>query len=131
MIELNKIIEWIISTTGILIGLYFLIWSTVTQWKIGKGTPVPNAPTQHLIIIGPYKYCRNPIEFGAILYYLGTGTFIGGIITGITSCILGFTVGSIYHKFIEEKELEERFGEEYKKYKENTPFVFPRIKINK
>jgi protein-S-isoprenylcysteine O-methyltransferase Ste14 len=111
-----------------IIGLYYLIWSTVTQWKKGEGTPAPNAPTQHLIITGPYKYSRNPIEFGAIMYYLGFGTFVGGIIVGIICFILGFTVGSIYHKFIEEKELEKRFGEEYIKYKENTPFVFPKLK---
>ncbi|MDR0560092.1 MAG: hypothetical protein LBG92_07965 [Prevotellaceae bacterium] len=127
-VDLNKAAEIVISITGITTGLYFLIWATVTQWKIGDGTPAPNAPTQHLIIIGPYKYCRNPIEFGAILYYLGLGTGIGGIIVGITTCVLGFTVGTAYHKFIEEKELEARFGEEYVKYKENTPFVFPKIK---
>jgi protein-S-isoprenylcysteine O-methyltransferase Ste14 len=112
-INLNKIIELIISIIGIIMGLYFLIWTTMTQWKIGKGTPAPNAPTQHLIISGPYKFCRNPIEFGAIIYYLGIGTLFGGIIVGIINCILGFSVGSIYHKFIEEKELEKRFGEEY------------------
>jgi protein-S-isoprenylcysteine O-methyltransferase Ste14 len=33
-----------------------------------------------------------------------------------------------HHKFIEEKELEKRFGEEYIIYKKNTPFVFPKIK---
>jgi protein-S-isoprenylcysteine O-methyltransferase Ste14 len=114
-INLNNIFEIIISVVGIITGLYYLIWSTLTQWKIGEGTPAPNAPTQHLIITGPYKYCRNPIEFGAIIYYFGIGTFIGGIIVGIISCILGFIMGSIYHKFIEEKELEKRFGEEYKK----------------
>jgi protein-S-isoprenylcysteine O-methyltransferase Ste14 len=86
---------------------------------------------QYLITIGPYKYCRNPIEFGAVLYYLGIGTFIGGIIVGIISIVLGSTAGSIYHKFIEEKELEERFGEEYKKYKEKTPFLIPKIRIKK
>ena len=128
-INFNKIMELIISIIGIIIGLYFLIWATITQWKIGNGTPAPNAPTQHLIIIGPYKYCRNPIEFGAILYYLGIGTFVGGIIVGIISCIMGFSLGSIYHKFIEERELERRFGEDYIRYKQNTPFVFPKIKI--
>jgi protein-S-isoprenylcysteine O-methyltransferase Ste14 len=81
-----------------------------------------------LIITGPYKYCRNPIEFGAILYYLGLGTLIGGIITGAINGILGFTVGSMYHKCIEEKELEKRFGEEYINYKKHTPFVIPKIK---
>jgi protein-S-isoprenylcysteine O-methyltransferase Ste14 len=126
-VNLNGMIEFILSIAGIISGLYFLIWSTITQWNNGNGTPAPNAPTQHLIVTGPYKYCRNPIEFGAILYYFGLGTIFGGIIVGITSCVLGFTAGSIYHKFIEEKELEERFGEEYRKYKEKTPFIFPKI----
>jgi protein-S-isoprenylcysteine O-methyltransferase Ste14 len=111
--DLNRVTEVIISFAGIIIGLYYLIWATVTQWKIGKGTPAPNAPTQNLIITGPYRYCRNPIEFGAIIYYLGIGTLAGGIIVGIISCVSGFVAGSIYHKFIEEKELEKRFGEEY------------------
>ncbi|MDR1223400.1 MAG: isoprenylcysteine carboxylmethyltransferase family protein [Tannerella sp.] len=127
-INLNKIIELPVSIIGITAGLCFLIWTSVTQWKVGNGTPAPNAPTQRLITGGPYRYCRNPIEFGAIIYYLGIGTLLGGIITGITCFILGFTAGSIYHKFIEERELEERFGEEYKRYKENTPFIFPKIK---
>jgi protein-S-isoprenylcysteine O-methyltransferase Ste14 len=62
---------------------------------------------------------------------LGIGTFFEGLMVGIISCVLGFTVGSIYHKFIEEKELEERFGDEYKKYKQNIPFLFPKIIIRK
>jgi protein-S-isoprenylcysteine O-methyltransferase Ste14 len=128
-INLNKIIELVISIIGIIIGLCFLIWTTITQWKIGKDTPAPNAPTQHLITSGPYKYCRNPIEFGAIIYYFGIGTLVGGIIVEIVNCILGLTIGNIYHKFIEEKELEKRFGEEYIKYKENTSFIIPKIKI--
>jgi protein-S-isoprenylcysteine O-methyltransferase Ste14 len=130
-VKLNRVIEMIIACIGIIIGLWFLIWTTITQWKTGKGTPAPNAPTHYLIVTGPYKYCRNPIEFGAILYYLGIGTFIDGIIAGITSCVLGFIIGSVYHKFIEEKELEERFGEAYIRYKEHTPFVFPLIKYKK
>jgi hypothetical protein len=36
------------------------------------------------------------------------------IVIGIVCFILGFIVGSLYHKCIEEKELEIRFGDEYK-----------------
>jgi protein-S-isoprenylcysteine O-methyltransferase Ste14 len=31
----------------------------------------------------------------------------------------------IYIKWIEEKELEERFGSEYLEYKKRTPFLIP------
>jgi protein-S-isoprenylcysteine O-methyltransferase Ste14 len=127
-IELNGKVEFFIAVVSLIIGLFFLVWTTVYQWKIGKGIPMPNAPTQHLVTTGPYKLCRNPIELGAIFYYLGTGAMTGGIIVGISSFILGLIIGSIYHKFIEESELEMRFGDEYRQYRKETPFLFPTLK---
>jgi protein-S-isoprenylcysteine O-methyltransferase Ste14 len=127
MITINRNIEIIFSIVFIAIGLLLLLLTAITQWKIGNGTPAPNAPTQKLIISGTYKYCRNPIQFGAMLYYLGIGTFFGGFIVGLVSFILGFIIGSLYHKFIEEKELEIRFGNEYIEYRKNTPFLFPKL----
>lgn len=127
--RLNRSVELLIAVVGIITGLSFLLWSTLTQWRVGRGVPVPNAPTQSLVVTGPYKLCRNPIELGAINYYLGIGIIFGGMTVGIIAFLLGLTVGSAYHKIIEEKELEARFGEEYKRYKEATPFLFPRVKI--
>jgi len=130
-IRLDRPVELVISIISLLIGLFFLTWTTIFQWKIGEGVPAPNAPTQHLVTTGPYSLCRNPIEFGAIFYYLGIGTIIGGITVGIICCLLGFIIGSTYHKLIEERELETRFGDEYKHYKEITPFILPRFRKNK
>ncbi len=45
--------------------------------------------------------------------------------------LLGFIVGSCYHKLIEEKELTLRFGDDYQRYKENTLFLIPKIKNNR
>ncbi|PIE41445.1 MAG: hypothetical protein CSA49_03395 [Gammaproteobacteria bacterium] len=112
-----------------LIGLSLLLWTTICQIKIGQGTPAPNAPTQKLVTTGPYKYTRNPIELGALFYYFSFGCFFGSTLHGITCMLLGFIIGSSYHKFIEEKELMLRFGDDYKKYKENTPFLIPKVKI--
>jgi protein-S-isoprenylcysteine O-methyltransferase Ste14 len=117
--------EFVISIASLIVGLFFLIWTTIFQWKIGKGVPTPNAPTQHLVTTGPYKLCRNPIELGAIFYYFGIGTIIGGITVGIICFLFVVIIGSAYHKFIEEAELEIRFGDEYKQYKKRTPFLMP------
>jgi len=105
-----------------------MTWTTVFQWKIGEGVPTPNAPTQHLVTTGPYKLCRNPIEFGAIFYYFGIGTIVQGITVGIICFLLGLIIGSVYHKFIEEIELETRFGDEYKQYRNSTPFLIPKLR---
>jgi len=130
-IGLNRTAEFVISIAGLIVGLSLLAWATIFQWKIGDGVPAPNAPTQHLVTTGPYKLCRNPIELGAIFYYLGVGTFIGGIIVGIICFLLVLIIGSVYHKFIEELELEIRFGDEYKQYRKNTPFLIPRQLLHK
>jgi len=98
--------EIILTIISIPLRLSILLWTTITQWVIGKGTPAPNAPTQKLIIVGPYKYCRNPIQLGAIIYYVGVGTYFVSLTTGIICGGLGLIIGSIYHKLVEEKELE-------------------------
>lgn len=116
----------LIAIVAILIGLFFMFWSTYTQLTIGKGAPTPNVPTKNLIISGPYRICRNPIELGAIIYYFGLGTITQYSYTiGIVCLLLGLLLGSIYHKFFEEKELEERFGGDYIKYKSEVPFLIP------
>ncbi len=115
---------------ALFIGLSLLAWATVCQIKIGLGTPAPNAPTQKLVITGPYKYTRNPIELGALFYYFGFGYFFGSTLHGIVCMLLALIIGSGYHKLVEEKELMLRFGDDYKKYKDNTPFLIPKLKFN-
>ena len=128
--RLDRTVEVVISIMSLILGISFLIWTTIFQWKIGGGVPTPNAPTQHLVTTGPYKLCRNPIEFGAIFYYLGIGTIVENITVGMICFFLGFVIGSAYHKFIEERELEIHFGDEYRRYKKDTPFLIPRIRKN-
>ncbi len=121
------VLNLVIIIISIPVGLFFLLWSTLVQWKIGKGTPAPIASTDKLVVTGPYKLCRNPIELGAIFYYLGIGTLADTLMTGIINMILAFIIGSLYHKFVEEKELQLRFGKEYEEYKKTTPFLFPKL----
>ncbi len=123
----SRLLEISISCVSIFFGLFFLLWATYTQWLIGKGTPAPNAPTQTLVVVGPYKLCRNPIELGAIFYYTGIGTLFGSLTVGFICGMLGFIFGTLYHKLIEEKELALRFGQDYLAYKKEVPFLFPAI----
>ena len=128
LLSINRGVELVISVVSIAVGLSVMAWTTLYQWKVGKGVPAPNAPTQRLVTSGPYKFCRNPIELGAIFYYLGAGIIFGGFLNGLVCFLLGLIAGSVYHKFVEERELEARFGDEYLEYKKNTPFLFPRFK---
>lgn len=117
-------VNMILGTILIVSGLLFAIWSIQVQFEIGKGTPAPMMPTQKLVDMAPYNCCRNPMAFGTIVFYMGVVVCTGSISSFVLFALL---IGGLlmYIKFIEEKELEERFGEEYLEYKESTPFLIP------
>jgi protein-S-isoprenylcysteine O-methyltransferase Ste14 len=74
---------------------------------------------------GPFKYTRNPIKLGAILFYFGTGTVCDQLLTGLIMSAIGLLLGAIYHKSVEEKELAIRFGKDYEEYRKRTSFLIP------
>jgi protein-S-isoprenylcysteine O-methyltransferase Ste14 len=106
-------------------GLSFGLWSILLQLTRGRGTPLPMMPTQGLLTTGPFRYCRNPMTLGTILAYLGMSIFaatIAGVVLvlGLAALLL------LYLKRVEEKELAERFGDEYLAYRREVPFIIPR-----
>ena len=116
----------IIGSVLIVLGVFFLLWTTKAQREIGKGTPMPLMATQKLIIQKPYSYCRNPLFFGLLNFYFGISIVIGSISSVVVVTIFSAIILS-YVKLIEEKELEKRFGDDYMVYKRITPFLFPRL----
>ncbi len=115
----------LLGAVSVILGLVFLLWSVKAFWFVGKGTPVPFASPTMLVTNGPFRYTRNPIKLGAVLFYLGIGSAFDGVATGLAMFFLGVILGSIYHKGIEEKELLIRFGKEYEGYRRRTSFLIP------
>ncbi len=106
------------------------IWTFCVQHKIVKGTPMPHIPTKKLIVTGPFKYCRNPMSLGTIIFLAGLAVLFNSLFTLFIALI--FTVILLVSiKIFEEKELEERFGQEYVEYKKKTPFLIPRPRRRK
>jgi protein-S-isoprenylcysteine O-methyltransferase Ste14 len=116
-----------VGITALALGGLLLAWAAWSQWAIGGGTPNPAVPTQRLMVIGAYKICRNPLQLSVMIYYLGLGAILDDVETGIIMFLIAFALGSPYHKYVEEKELGQRFGAEYEEYRRNTPFLFPRL----
>ena len=109
----------------LLFGMGLYCW-TIILFARARGTQVPMAPTQELVVTGPYAITRNPMVTGAIFMVLGLACFFNSLaFLGIGMIIPVHYL--IYVKFFEERELEARFGEAYKKYKQNTPFILPKI----
>jgi protein-S-isoprenylcysteine O-methyltransferase Ste14 len=113
--------------TGILLILFggiLAIWTIYAQLKLASGTPFPMLPTKKLIIIGPFKYCRNPMTLGTIMAYAGIAIMIGSYASLLFVVLLALLLIA-YLKFVEEKELALRFGQDYADYKKDTPFIIP------
>jgi protein-S-isoprenylcysteine O-methyltransferase Ste14 len=113
-----------IGVIAIILGGFLAFWTIIAQIKLASGTPFPMLPTQKLLIIGPFKYCRNPMTLGTIIAYSGVAIWVGSY-TAILAVVIFALMLLIYLKLIEEKELEIRFGQEYLEYKKNTSFILP------
>lgn len=108
------------------LGLFFIRAATKAQREIGKGTPMPLKATNTLVIEKPYSYCRNPLYFGLINFFLGISLMLGSISSIGMVALFSFIILA-YIKFIEEKELEKRYGDHYLEYKKETPLLIPKI----
>lgn len=107
-------------------GWLFAMWFVQAQFALGEGIPV--FATQKLIVQGPYAHCRNPMVLGTDLFYIGISIWMGSL-SAVGLTMLFATLSAVYHKVIEEKRLEARFGSEYLEYKQQTPFLIPRLTI--
>jgi protein-S-isoprenylcysteine O-methyltransferase Ste14 len=114
----------------IIAGGIFALWSIISQFTLADGTPLPMLPTKKLLINGAFRYCRNPMTLGTILAYSGVAVLVGSL-SSFLFVMLFFAALLCYLKFLEEKELADRFGQEYLDYKAATPFLLPRIAARK
>jgi protein-S-isoprenylcysteine O-methyltransferase Ste14 len=115
------------SGTAFIIGIPWVVWAVAWQLVKGKGTPVPVVPTKHFLQNGPYRSVRNPMMLGFFLYLLGWALYWnrwGSLIAAVSIELLL----CLEIKFIEEPELTRRFGDAYRAYKKETPFIIPRIR---
>ena len=120
----------IFGFSSIMFGTYILVITIKLFHNIGKGTLAPWNPPKSLVVIGPYKYIRNPMIGAVLLVLLGEVIITGSII--LFSWLILFLITNImYFIYSEEPELIKRFGNNYKNYKKTVPMFIPRLKIKK
>ncbi len=129
LFELQTIQVWPFNYLGIipvLGGVVLRFWASSTIFNTGKGTPLYSRPPKALVTTGPYRLIRNPLYLGGFLIYLG----IIIVIPSLFLAILGLIGLPIIHIGVirEEKGLETRFGEDYRRYKQRVPGWIPRSK---
>jgi protein-S-isoprenylcysteine O-methyltransferase Ste14 len=78
-----------------------------------------------LVTTGIYGHVRHPQYLGFMLFTLGMNI----LWISISAFLLWPILAILYYRLAkkEDKELEERFGEEYRKYERTVPMLIPRI----
>lgn len=77
----------------------------------GRGTPAPFAPPQRLVVVGLYRYVRNPMYLGFAVGWVG----------------LWVVFGHMFVALYEEPTLRNKFGAPYEEYCSNVDRWLPRF----
>jgi protein-S-isoprenylcysteine O-methyltransferase Ste14 len=93
--------------------------------QIGKGTLAPWDPTRRLVVVGPYRYVRNPMISGVLGVLIGEAALFGSPALAAW-CGVFFVMNAVWFVVYEEPGLVDRFGDEYRGYKRNVPRWIPR-----
>jgi protein-S-isoprenylcysteine O-methyltransferase Ste14 len=131
MVYFNYLQIFTNSPLMLLVGvLLILIGSIIVGWTIylfkvkGKGTPNPKLPPKTLIVIGPYKYSRNPMALGGFLTLLGQALVYYSLsLFGIA--VLFAVIVYFNAMLVEEPELRNRFGASYEAYSKQVSRFLP------
>jgi protein-S-isoprenylcysteine O-methyltransferase Ste14 len=107
-------------------GLGLLGWTAAMFRSRGGGTLAPWDPTQRLVVVGVYRHVRNPMISGVLCALLGEAALLGSLAILYWFGIF-FLMNAIYMPLVEERGLEDRFGDEYVRYKQHVPRWIPRL----
>lgn len=91
----------------------------------GHGTPAPVAPTEHLVVGGPFRWTRNPGYIAVVSMIAGEGLFLASPAVLVYAGALAIA----FHAFVvlyEEPTLRATFGAEYEDYRRRVPRWVPR-----
>lgn len=91
----------------------------------GRGTPHPfAAKTQRLVTEGPYRVVRNPMMWAVGAILAGLALVRGSV--GLWIGLAGFLVYiQFFVRFYEERDMDRRFGEQYREYCRRVPRWWP------
>jgi protein-S-isoprenylcysteine O-methyltransferase Ste14 len=102
------------------------LWSAVAINVKGDGTPLPSAMPNRLVIAGPYRVIRNPMAVSGIAQGIAIGLMLSSWLV-IVYAVLGSLVWNYAIRPWEEADLEARFGNDYRLYRDNVRCWLPRL----
>ena len=116
-------LPWGARATGLALfvcGAAIYFWCAWDFASKGLGTPAPIDAPRVLVVIGLYRFTRNPMYVGVLAVILGQALYYGAVSVAFYACavLAGF---ELFVRFYEEPTLGRLFGEQYKDYCRQVP----------
>ncbi|MFJ6678317.1 methyltransferase family protein [Microbacterium sp. NPDC091382] len=102
------------------------LWSGAVMSAYGDGTPLPIATARRLVVRGPYRFVRNPMAVAGITQGIAVGLMLSSWIV-VLYAVCGSVVWNAAIRPHEERDLEARFGEPFRRYRDQVRCWVPRL----
>lgn len=129
-------VRWPISGLGVVVmalgsallavAIVVLIRNFIRFVVEGRGTPSPALQTERLVVGGDYRFVRNPMYLAVIAAILGQAMIFGSFALLIYALAVWAMMAS-FVRWYEEPLLENRYGEEYGRYRQGVRAWVPRL----
>jgi protein-S-isoprenylcysteine O-methyltransferase Ste14 len=109
------------------LGVGLALFVTSLRWfaTVGRGTLAPWDPPRRLVVSGPYRSVRNPMISGVLFVVFGAALVMRSAPHAVWALTF-LAINLVYIPLWEEPELERRFGDAYRRYRQHVPRFVPR-----
>jgi len=123
------LVRWLGVALGLAGSVFFVDFCARFVFE-GRGTPAPIAPTERLVVGGPFGRVRNPGYLSVLAMVIGQGLFCGSTMVLAYAAVLaaGFHAFVVFH---EEPTLRRQFGAQYEAYCRAVPRWVPRWRADR
>lgn len=121
---------WMPGLALLFAGAVVLLWCVRDFYVSGKGTLAPWDPPKNLVVVGLYRFVRNPMYVGVLLLVAGWSVTLSSPVLIIYTVILA----AAFHVRVvswEEPWLASEFGEAWKEYSSDVSRWLPRMRPRK
>ncbi|WP_342303796.1 isoprenylcysteine carboxylmethyltransferase family protein [Methanolobus sp. ZRKC5] len=102
----------------VIFGIVLNLW-TDSAFKNNSTTVKPFEKPSSFIVSGPFRISRHPMYLGMTSILLGVSLLLGSVISLMSLVIFVFLMEKLFIS-VEERNMEEIFGEQYLVYKRNV-----------
>jgi protein-S-isoprenylcysteine O-methyltransferase Ste14 len=125
--SIGSVLIQLVGVTLLALGLVLFVASLWRFTTEGKGTLAPWDPPREFVVNGPYRFVRNPMISGVILFLFGEALALRSS-PHAAWAVCFFAINVIYIPLVEEPQLERRFGESYREYCRHVRRFIPRLR---